>query len=244
VDCNTARLLATFFGRSSSELAPEDAAALDAHLAGCPKCAGQVQFERAFDDRLARAMKAVAIPVGLKGRLLDGVAAQRGAWYREKAYALVGLAACVLLTVGGVVAWQVATAPVLTQEKLVAQADEEVQNPTKVVADVLGERGLEFAPEKPFNLALLEVAGEGRLLGRKVPVLYLLNGPKNARAKVYAVRKSDFDWTKLPQDGSSVSSLYGYQVAVIRDARRSDVGYVVVFTGAGLELFLEDRSSL
>jgi Putative zinc-finger len=243
VDCNTARLLATFFGRPGSELAPEDAAALDAHLAGCPKCAGLVHFERAFDDRIARAMKAVAIPAGLKGRLLDGVAAQRGAWYREKAYAVVGLAACVLLTIGGVVAWQVSTAPVLTQEKLVAQADEEVQNPSKVVADVLGRQGIEFAPERPFDLNGLQVAGMGRLLGRDVPVLYFVNGPKNARAKVYVVRKADFDWTKLPQDGSSVPSVYGYQVAVIRDARRSDVGYVVVFTGAGLELFLEDRSA-
>jgi len=243
VDCNTARLLATFFGRPGSELAPEDAAALDAHLATCPKCSGLVRFERAFDDRLGRAMRAVTVPAGLKGRLLDGVAAQRGAWYREKAYAFVGLAACVLLTIGGVVAWQVATAPVLTQEKLVAQADEEVQNRTKVVADVLGARGLEFAPEKPLDLTLLEVAGLGRLLGREGPVLYLLNGPKNARAKVYVVRKSDFDWTKLPRDGSSVPSVYGHQVAVIRDARRSDVAYVVVFTGAGLELFLEDRSA-
>jgi putative zinc finger protein len=243
VDCNTARLLATFFGRPGSELAPEDAAALDAHLAGCPKCAGLVHFERAFDDRIARAMKAVPVPAGLKGRLLDGVAARRGAWYREKAYALVALAACVLLTIGGVVAWQVATAPVLTQEKLVAQADEEVQNPSKVVADVLGRQGIEFAPERPFDLNWLQVAGMGRLLGRDVPVLYLVNGPKNARAKVYVIRKADFDWTKLPQDGSSVPSVYGYQVAVIRDARRSDVGYVVVFTGAGLELFLEDRSA-
>jgi hypothetical protein len=243
VDCNTARLLATFFGRPGSDLAPEDAADLDAHLAACPKCAAVVKFERAFDDRLARAMRAVAVPAGLKGRLLDGVAAQRGAWYREKAYALVGLAACVLLTVGGVVAWQVAAAPVLTQEKLVAQADEEVQNRTKVVADVLGERGLAFAPERPLDLNLLEVAGVGRLLGREVPVLYFVNGAKNARAKVYVVRKSDFDWTRLPQDGSSVPSVYGHQVAVIRDARRSDVAYVVVFTGAGLELFLEDRSA-
>lgn len=243
MDCNTARLLATFFGRPGSELTPEDAAALDAHLATCPKCSGLVRFERAFDDRVAKAIIAVPIPGGLKGRLLDGVAAQRGAWYREKAYALIGLAACVLLTVGGVIAWQVATAPVLTREQLVAEADTDVQNRSLAVTDVLGERGLEFAPAKPFDLNQLEVVGIGRLLGRKVPVLYFVNVAKNARAKVYVVRKADFDWTKLPEDGSSVPSVYGHQVAVIRDSRRSDVAYVVVFTGAGLELFLEDRSA-
>src|SRR5215213_5823218 len=111
--------MALVAGRSGSELAGEDAAALDAHLAACPKCAAVVRFERAFDDRVGRAMRAVPVPAGLKGRLLDGVAAQRGSWYREKAYALVGLAACVALTVVGVVAWQVATAPVLTDEALV-----------------------------------------------------------------------------------------------------------------------------
>ena len=39
MDCNTARMLATFFGRRGTELAPEDAAALDTHLASCPQCA-------------------------------------------------------------------------------------------------------------------------------------------------------------------------------------------------------------
>jgi len=236
--------LATFFGRPGSELAPEDAAALDAHLAACPKCAGLVKFERAFDDRVARAMLAVPVPAGLKGRLLDGVAAARGAWYREKAYAVLGLAACVLLTVGGVIAWQVGTAPVLTPERLVREADEELQNPAKRVADLLGKEGLEFAPEKPFNLNQLVTVGDKPFQGKRVPFLLLLNGAKNAQATVYVVRKADFDWTKLPQDGSSVPSVYGHQVALIRDARRSDVGYVVVFTGAGLELFLEDRSQL
>ena len=92
MDCNTARMLATFFGRQGPELAPEDAAALDTHLTACPQCAAEIQFERAFDDRVGKAMLAVPIPAELKGKLLDGVYAQRGSWYRQKAYALVGMA--------------------------------------------------------------------------------------------------------------------------------------------------------
>src|SRR5438067_12562390 len=99
-------MLATFFGRQGSELAPEDAAALDTHLSGCPACAEAVRFERAYDDRVAKAMLAVPVPVNLRAKLLDGIAAERGAWYRKKFYAVAGLAASVLLAIGGVAAWQ------------------------------------------------------------------------------------------------------------------------------------------
>jgi hypothetical protein len=245
VDCSTARMLATFFGRQGSELAPEDAAALDAHLAGCPRCAELVKFERAFDDRVANAMLAVPVPANLKGRLLDGITAQRASWYREKAWALAGLAAAVLLTIGGVIAWQIRTAPELTADAIVVDADETARNQGAKISRVLGERGLEFNPERPFDLNQFVDAAMGELKGRKVPVIYFRNGPKNADAKVFVVRDRDFNWKNLPQDGSSAPpSLYGFQVALIRDARRSDVAYVVVFTGPGLDAFLESRSSL
>jgi hypothetical protein len=238
-------MLTTFFGRQGTELAAEDAAALDAHLAVCPECAAAVRFERAFDDRVGRAMLAVPVPAGLKGRLLDGVSAERGAWYRQKFYALAALAASVLLVAGGVIAWQMGTAPDLTVAGIVAQADAEVQNRGRMVEEVLGPRNLAFNPERPFDLNQLETAGLGRLQGREVPVLYFVNPEKNARAKVYVVRDTDFNWKDLPQDESSVpGSRYGYQVAVLRDKSRSDVAYVVVYTGAGLGAFLEDRSSL
>jgi hypothetical protein len=243
VDCNTARMLATFFGRHGSELAPEDAAALDTHLTACPQCAAQVQFARAFDDRVGTAMLAVPIPAGLKGKLLDGLYAQRGSWYRQKAYAVAAMAACVLVAVGGVIAWQIGTAPQLTQPSLVAHADDEVRNRARVIEEVLGPRGLRFEPERRFDLNQLEMAGIGRLHGKEVPVLYFVNVAKNARAKVYVIRDADFAWRNLSQDGSSVPSEFGHQVAVLKDLKRSDVGYVVVFTGAGLELFLEEQSS-
>jgi hypothetical protein len=236
-------MLATFFGRQGSELAPEDAGALDAHLTTCPKCGELVKFERAFDDRVAKAMLAVPVPAGLKGRLLDGVSAQRGGWYRQKFYAMSGLAAAVLLTVGGVIAWQIRTAPELTLPEIVAEADSKAREPASEIANLLRARGLEFNPERRFDMSQLAATGIGKFQNRDIPFLLFLNGAKNAHAKVYVVRDADFDWKKLPQDGSSVASVYGFQVAVLRDSRRADVGYIVVFTGAGLELFLEDRST-
>jgi hypothetical protein len=243
VDCNTARMLITFFGRQGTELAPEDAADLNTHLAGCGDCAAAVRFERAFDDRVGKAMLAVPVPTTLKGKLLDGVAAQRGAWYRQKFYALAGLAAAVVLTVGGIVAWQIRTAPTLTMTAIVQQEDNRVRNRAEYVDRELAGYGVRFNPERPFELMQLEFVGRGDLQGKEVPVLLFSNRAKNAVARVYVVKDTDFNWKDLPRDGATgPGGLYGHQVAVLADRSRSDVGYIVVFTGAGLELFLEDRS--
>jgi hypothetical protein len=244
VDCNTARMLITFFGRQGSELAPEDAADLNAHLGGCPACAAAVRFERQFDDRVGKAMLAVPVPPTLKAKLLDGVAAQRGAWYRQKFFALAGLAAAIVATVGGIVAWQIQRAPELTVADIVNQEDARAQDRGRFVDRYLRDHGRpDFRPERPFDLNQLELVGTAELDGKQVPVLYFVNGPKNARAKVYVVRDTEFKWKNLPQDGSSQpGGLFGHQVALVRDRQNSGVAYVVVFTGAGLELFLEERS--
>ena len=244
MDCNTARMLITFFGRQGSELAPEDAADLNAHLAGCPGCADAVRFERAFDDRVARAMLAVPVPANLKAKLLDGIAAQRGAWYRQKFYALAGLAATIVLAVGGVIAYRIQSAPELTPTGIVNREDARAQERAAYVDQYLRDHGRPaFRPARPFDMNQLELVGTGDLDGKEVPVLYFMNTPKNARAKVYVVRDTEFNWKNLPEDGSSQpGGQFGHQVALVRDREKSGVAYVVVFTGAGLELFLEDRS--
>src|SRR4051812_36139317 len=129
MDCNTARMLVAFFGRQGSELAPEDAAELNAHIAGCSACTATVRFERAFDDRVGKAMLAVPVPTDLKAKLLDGVAVARGAWYRQKFYAVAGLAAAILVTVGGLVAYQIEKAPELRINDIIASADADAQDP-------------------------------------------------------------------------------------------------------------------
>ncbi len=241
MDCSTARMLATFFGRQGSELAPEDAADLNVHLAGCPSCANAVRFERDFDARLGKRMLAVPIPSNLKSKILDGIAAERGAWYRKKFYAATGLAATILIAIGGVIAWQMGNAPELTLSEIARQADQREQDRPRNAREFLADQGIEFHPERALDLNQAETWGMHQLQGKFVPTLYLVNRPKNASATVYVVRDRDFKWKNLPQDGSSVQSVYGFQVAVLRDQKRSDVGYVVVFIGAGLEVFLDDR---
>src|SRR5262249_59214724 len=91
--------------------------------------AAGVGFERAFDDRLGKAMLAVPIPTNLKAKLLDGMSADRGTWYRQKFYAVAGLAAAVLLTVGGIIAWQIDRAQVLDISEIVRAEDARIQDP-------------------------------------------------------------------------------------------------------------------
>src|SRR5689334_15791744 len=78
MDCRTARLLLDFERPRVPELPPDDASALDAHLAGCPECEALAQADRAADDRLGRAMRDVAVPEGLHQRILDRLVAERG----------------------------------------------------------------------------------------------------------------------------------------------------------------------
>ena len=132
----------------------------------------------------------------------------------------------------------------MTVPGIVDREDARAQDRAQFVDRYLRDHGRpDFRPDRPFDLNQLDLVGTAELDGKEVPVLYFVNGPKNARAKVYVVRDTEFNWKNLPQDGSSQpGGLFGHQVALVRDRERSDVGYVVVFTGAGLELFLEERS--
>jgi len=237
-------MLVTFFGRQGSELAPEDAAALDAHLAGCPGCAAAVRFERAFDDRVAKAMLAVPVPAGLKAKLLDGVTARRASWYRQKAWSLAGLATAACLLIGGVVAYRISTAPDLNATELITTQGDQIQNPEGYIDDFLSPRGYQFNPERRFDLRLFDDVAMGQMQKREVPVLYFKNIQKNAFARVYIVKDSVLNWKTLPRDGSSIPGTFGLQLAVVLDAVRGDVAYVVIYTGESLELFLEPRSQI
>ena len=154
------------------------------------------------------------------------------------------LAAAVLLAVGGIIAVQIQTAPELTLAQIVSEQDGRLKDRADWVDRSLGHHGLSFNPERPFNLYQLEFVGTGEFQGKQVPVLVFNNRAKNAVATVYVVKDTDFKWKDLPRDGATVGGgQYVHQVAVLADRNRSDVGYIVVFTGAGLELFLEEQSS-
>ena len=154
------------------------------------------------------------------------------------------MAASIVLVFGAVIAWQIGTAPELSPTQIIDQHDQAVMHPMADIDRVLGPRGLTFTPDQRFEMNQFESASIAPFQGKEVPVVVFRNAAKNAHARVYIVRDRDFNWNRLPKDGASVPSVYGFQLAVLGDRERSDVAYIVVYTGSGLDLFLEGRSSL
>jgi len=236
-------MLLTFFGRRGPELAPEDAAALDTHVAACPACAARLRDEQAFDGRVARAMQAVTVPPTLRAKIADGLAADRGATYRGWGATLVGTVAAAVLGFGGYVGYQIQTAPTLTADAVIQHADQQVDDPAGRISGVLSKHGLSYNPQRSFDLRQLVEVGTDDLKGRTVPFLNFRNLRKNTYAKVYVVNDRTFNWKALDPTDASFRSEYGHQVAVILDAVRGDVGYIVVYTGDSLDVFLETSAS-
>ena len=108
----------------SGDLAPDDAASLDQHLAGCPTCAADARSVSAFDKALGTAMRGVKVPEGLRARLIASTSAQRGTVLRRRAYQVAALAASVLLAVGLATGIFTANRPHPNVEQLVAKADD------------------------------------------------------------------------------------------------------------------------
>src|SRR5688572_18603344 len=87
MDCPNVRLLLAYRRPGGpAELAPEDVATLDRHLAECPACAAAARRQDGFDAALGSAMRAVAAPVGLRDRLITDALARSGAIWRRTVY--------------------------------------------------------------------------------------------------------------------------------------------------------------
>lgn len=102
MDCKTARLLLEFVRPQPTELQASETAALEQHLAGCAECDALARAERQVEAQLGVAMRAVAVPEGLRFRLLNRLERERRAWYRRWAVRAAGglaAAAAIILAV-------------------------------------------------------------------------------------------------------------------------------------------------
>jgi hypothetical protein len=235
MDCKTARLLAELRGDRAAELPAEDNISLDQHLLNCADCQRLRLVEERFDAPIARAMRAVAVPPALKGRILNRLATQRGAVYRKRLFYAAAAAAAVVIAVG-VVTWRPHPAP-LNLYELVHSLENQSDNPRGEIDMWLAKHEIHSQPPVKFDPRLLAFHGMKTIQDKQVPTLEYRVG--DLKATVYLIRDSDFDLSSLPNatDGSG-SSVEGYHIEIFRDRDQPNkLAYVIVFKNS-LEAFL------
>src|SRR5437899_3052503 len=111
VDCKTARQFLDFARPRRPELDAAELEELEAHLAECPDCGPLAQVERQMDSRLAQAMRSVAVPEGLRGRVLNQLQSERTIQARKRRRWIAGPAAAAVLLIAVGLGWKLLQKP-------------------------------------------------------------------------------------------------------------------------------------
>ncbi len=232
MNCHTAAYLLALRHPGIDDLGPEGTADLDRHLAGCPGCAAESRARLAADAALARAMKAVPVPPGLKAKLHRDLAARRAVASRRRFSLRLAAAASVLLAVGLGFGVAAVRRPPLDLDAWVSAAE---QDPDAATRAWLAENDLPDALPEPFDLNLLVSRGTERVQGRDVPVMVFCDGrgPQLGTAKVYYCRDDQFVTAGAAADAQASY----FKAVTYRDDRRR-LSIVVVHTGTDLKPFL------
>jgi hypothetical protein len=241
MDCRTARLLLDYARPHRTELPAEEAAPLEAHLAGCPDCDTLARGERQADEALGKAMLDVSIPDGLRQGIFERLQTERLQRQRRR-WAWGARAAAAVLLIAAAGWWWVRTHP-----SPLPQID-----PDEVVAKRLAstnreqaeaffrERGVPAVFPSDFNYGLLkdyylrELPAPAK--GPRVPWLQFRQG--EYIADVYILSDKQFDVQNLPL-GSLLADTGNWKLRLL-DSERSDLHYLILYTGDWLERFLNE----
>ena len=240
MDCPSARLFLAYRRPSGpAEFAPEDAAALDQHLAGCPACAAVFHRQDGFDAVLGTAMRAVTTPVGLRDRLITTALARQGAIWRQTVYQYVTAASILVMTALTTAGIGLALRPTFDTDQYAIEHANRFEVPEPSVRDFLAKANVPTTLPYDFNFALLDCVGYDRIDGRMVPWVQFRLPPRQGdhrpdTARVLIVRKSRF---KLDPDQFRNTQNSFFNVMAIPDDDRG-VGYVILFTTPDLDRFL------
>jgi hypothetical protein len=239
MECRDAQFYLRLRRHAADELGADLTGALEGHLTGCAACAADARTALSFDRVVASAMKAVAIPTGLRERLITRAAAKQGAVLRRKLYRIGATcaAALVLLALGfGVFS---NSRPQLNTDDLVLRAEKQVIEPEETVRAWLAQQQLPDELPPPFNsfdYNLLAGTGTEEVQGRTVPVITFRNN--TGFAKVYIFRDKEFVLTGVRDVQSSRASAQVFT----GKGRSEGVTYVCVYTGHDLKPFLRTRN--
>jgi hypothetical protein len=243
MDCKTAQFLLDMNRPAGHELDAEEARALELHLDHCPDCSGAARTDSGFHQQVGLAMRQVAIPPDLRGRVLARLDRERGDYYRKQAArgirVAAALAACIVVAL---VIWRIRTPerPSLDLAQLRSPAmGVHCDAQTRKDAERWFADNLQIEVEAPsqFNYALLLECGLADCQGKKVPCLTFVRPDVRATARVYIVRDDQFNTNAL---GNS-SSLDGGAKAEISRPDGASFIYVIIYNSDRLEDFLNDK---
>jgi hypothetical protein len=186
-------------------------------------------------------MRAVVVPSGLKAKIFDQLATQRGAAHRRRFF-YVAAAASIVVAVG-ILTWQMPQKEKLGVNELVRVQPLYVEDPLKAQEWLRGQ-GIAYQPPVAFDSNLLTVCGMTVLQNKQVPTLIYraVDAHGTIYAQVYIVRESDFDLSSLPTTFSG-SSADGSSIEIHRDSG-AKLAYVILFKGGTLEPFRSKRQAV
>jgi len=231
MDCKTARLLLDFARPEARELEAEEAAALERHLDHCPDCHSQAYNERQLDDRLAKAMRQVEVPAGLREQLLSRLETARSDWHRQRFahIARLSVAAAALLILSWTGWYWVRErfiTPIDTQRVADAASNDAMDDPRVRTERELRELGIHTPLSRYLDYSLLvcppAMAELPGYPGRKVPMLVFARNGRWARVYLIA-QKAIPEKTAAVTGGSSFKAMLApwegepYRFLVIHD---------------------------
>ena len=168
MDCQSVRALLAYYQRTAEGMDAADREAIRQHLDACPECGPLAHAEQQTDQVLGAAMRAVAVPLGLKGRILDTLAKQPRPILSWRAAAV---AAAVLIAVGlgsyGYLRTQLTT---VSPEDVHQIAFRQHNTADQVEASFLAE-GVAMTAPRDFNYVHLKNYELVEFKGRRVPML-------------------------------------------------------------------------
>jgi hypothetical protein len=248
MDCRTARLLLDYARPHRQELPADEAAPLEAHLAGCPDCDTLARIDRQADERLGKAMCDVPIPEGLRQGILDRLQAERLQRQRRRlAWAVRAVAAAVLIGLFGW--WWVHTHPAprpqLDPHGIVDAFSDSNKDAEQVEAFFREEYQVATVAPPMFNYGLLCQYDLHKIpalaKGPRVPWLQFRDRGRGHMADVYVLSAKQIDVQNLTS-GRRLADTKGWKVELWPNSEHPDIFYLILYTSDSLDLFLSEGS--
>lgn len=228
--CHDALRLLEFARPGATELDAADIASLETHLADCDACGSLARAERAWDDRVADAMRTVPIPAIASARLMQTLGAVRRRWWQ-----VLGLKAATV-TWFGVVVWSGWPAPRFDADAVAERGQIQAGN-AEAAAAWLGAADARFGFPPRFRPRYLIRFERQPFYGTSAPVLTFVRGGTLARVAILSERQ--FRNLGELKDGP-IGETSSCTVTLVRDPERPGVVYVIEAFNGPVEPMYDD----